>query len=73
MQFVDTQSASLPGKRMMFLNTDHSGLNKFSGEDDSNYALLLPEIERIVREGLPVILDRHRTKGTEITLFQTED
>jgi hypothetical protein len=73
MQFVDPQSASLLGKRMIFLNTDHSGLNKFSGEDDSNYALLLPEIERIVREGLPVILDRHYRKGTEITLFQTED
>jgi hypothetical protein len=69
MQFVDTQSASLLGKRMMFLNTDHSGLNKFGGEDDSNYALLRPEIERIVREGRSVVLDRHRSKGTEITVF----
>lgn len=73
MQFVDTQSASLNGKRMMFLNTDHSGLNKFSGEDDSNYALLLPEIERIVREGPLVILDRQRGKGTTTRRFQIED
>ncbi|KAF2803835.1 uncharacterized protein BDZ99DRAFT_546416 [Mytilinidion resinicola] len=59
-RFVDAQSASLLGERMMYLNTDHSGLNKFSGEDDSNYALLLPEIERIVREGPSVVLNRHR-------------
>lgn len=54
---------------MIFLNTDHSGLNKFSGKDDSNYALLLPEIERIVREGPQVVLDRHRGKGTDIILL----
>ncbi|KAF2499993.1 hypothetical protein BU16DRAFT_233539 [Lophium mytilinum] len=58
-QVVDTQSASLLGKRMIFLETDHSGLNKFGGEDDSNYALLLPEIERIVRDAPSIVLERH--------------
>jgi ABC-type uncharacterized transport system ATPase subunit len=50
---------------MMFLNTDHSGLNKFSGEDDENFALLLPEIQRMVERGPTIVADRHRMKGTE--------
>lgn len=51
---------------MMFLNTDHSGLNKFSGENDSNYMLLLPEIQRIVREGPAIVFERYREKCTKI-------
>lgn len=50
---------------MIFLNTDHSGLNKFSGEDDENFALLLPEIRRMVERGPMIVADRHRTKGME--------
>ncbi|EON65753.1 hypothetical protein W97_04992 [Coniosporium apollinis CBS 100218] len=64
-RFVSAQSASLLGKRMMFLNTDHSGLNKFSGMDDENFALLLPEIRRMVEGGNSVVIDRHRRQGTE--------
>lgn len=64
-QFVSAPSASLLGKRMMFLNTDHSGLNKFSGMDDENFALLLPEIRRMVEGGTSVVIDRHRRQGTE--------
>ena len=64
-QFVDAQSASLPGKRIMFLNTDHSGLNKFSGMLDENFALLLPEIQRMVRNGHSIVLNRHRRNGKE--------
>jgi hypothetical protein len=33
---------------MMFLSTDHSGLNKFSGADDPNFKLVLAEIDSIV-------------------------
>ncbi|KAG9242023.1 hypothetical protein BJ878DRAFT_401760, partial [Calycina marina] len=40
---VSSQSASLPGQRMMFLDADHSGLNKFGGEDDDNFILVLPD------------------------------
>ena len=47
LQFVDFQSASLNGKRSMYLTTDHSGLNKFHGLDDENFQLLLPEIQRM--------------------------
>ncbi|KAM0130833.1 hypothetical protein ACHAO1_007614 [Botrytis cinerea] len=61
-QVVSSQSATLPGKRMIFLNTDHSGLNKFSGEGDENFTLLLPEIQRMVRDGLSIVVDRHRVK-----------
>lgn len=47
----------------MYLHTDHSGLNKFSGMDDPNFALLLPEIRRIVKAGPLVVADRCRGNG----------
>jgi hypothetical protein len=47
------------------MNTDHSGLNKFSGIDDENFSLLLPEIQRILREAPSVVLDRNRRNGTK--------
>jgi hypothetical protein len=59
---VSSQSASLLGRRSIFLNTDHSGLNKFSGEDDENFVLVLPEIRRMVESGLSVVAERHRAK-----------
>ncbi len=49
LQFVDFQSASLNGKRSMYLSTDHSGLNKFHGFEDENFQLVLPEIQRMVQ------------------------
>jgi hypothetical protein len=48
---------------MLFLDTDHSGLNKFSGKDDENFALVLPEIRRMVTDGPSTVADRHRAKG----------
>lgn len=49
LQFVDLQSASLNGKRSMYLSTDHSGLNKFHGLEDENFQLVLPEIQRMIQ------------------------
>lgn len=48
---------------MMSLNTDHSGLNKFSGKDNENFKLVLPEIRRMVKEGPSIVAERHRAKG----------
>jgi hypothetical protein len=48
---------------MMSLNTDHSGLNKFSGKDDENFKLVLPEIRRMVEEGPSIVAERHRARG----------
>ena len=47
----------------MFLDTDHRGLNRFSGMDDENFALVLGEIQRIVGHGPSTVGDRYRTKG----------
>jgi hypothetical protein len=47
-QTVGFQSATLVGKRRILLNANHSGLNKFRGEDDENFQLLLPEVKSIV-------------------------
>ncbi|TGJ83479.1 hypothetical protein E0Z10_g5315 [Xylaria hypoxylon] len=47
---VDAQSASIQGKRPIYMNTGHSGLNKFDGADDENYMRLLPEIQRMVKD-----------------------
>jgi hypothetical protein len=64
-QVVSAQSASLYGKRMIFLDTDHSGLNKFSGRHDKNFALLLPEIQRMAKSGPSIVIDRHGRKDME--------
>ncbi|KAI9799129.1 MAG: hypothetical protein M1825_004896 [Sarcosagium campestre] len=57
---VKQQSATQLGKRMIPLDTDHSGLNKFSGEDDINFKRVLPEIQRIVKGGVSVVTERFR-------------
>lgn len=44
----------------MFLNTDHSGLNKFSGPNDENFLLVGPEIVRMVEEAPQRIETRYR-------------
>ncbi|GAW21162.1 hypothetical protein ANO14919_106790 [Xylariales sp. No.14919] len=60
-RIVDVQSASIHGKRMIYMNTDHSGLNKFSGVNDENYMLLLPEIQRMVKSAPSAISGRQGT------------
>ena len=49
---------------MIQLQTDHSGLNKFSGMNDENLALLLLEIERLVRCGPNIVSDRYHGIAT---------
>lgn len=72
-EIVSSQSATLLGKRMMFLNTDHSGLNKFSGEDDENFALVLPEIRRMVEGGFLIVADRYGANGIGICSIVNRD
>jgi hypothetical protein len=48
---------------MMFLDTDHSGLNKFSGGEDANFKLVLAEIQRIVDHGPSAVAEQCRTNG----------
>lgn len=66
MKVVTASSATLSGRRMIFLHTDHSGLNKFSGTNDENYALVLPEIQRMVNNGPSMVTNRFKTKGTDL-------
>ncbi len=51
---------------MIYLNTNHSGLNKFDGPEDENFALLLPEIERMVKNAPSIVISRYRHKGMEL-------
>ncbi|MCJ1239064.1 hypothetical protein MMC14_007057 [Varicellaria rhodocarpa] len=64
-QFVDHQSASLHGRRMMYLMTDHSGLNKFGGVEDKNFTLVLPEIQRMIQIAPQQVEERYRTRGNQ--------
>jgi hypothetical protein len=48
---------------MIPLDTNHSGLNKFSGENDENFRLVLPEIRRMVESGGSIVNKRHRVNG----------
>ena len=58
-QLVDHQSASLHGKRAIYLTTDHSGLNKFRGPEDENFLLVRPEIQRMVQTAPQTIKERY--------------
>ncbi|MCJ1242271.1 hypothetical protein MMC14_010278, partial [Varicellaria rhodocarpa] len=60
-QFVDHQSASLHGRRMMYLTTDHSGLNKFGGVEDENFALVLPEIQNMIQRAPQKVEEQYRS------------
>jgi hypothetical protein len=59
------QSATLVNQKLMYMDADHSGLNKFSGRDDSNFMLLLPELRRMVNNSGSVVADRYRSKGRQ--------
>lgn len=48
---------------MIPLETDHSGMNKYSGEDDINFMRVLPEIERMVEFGSLVVTERFRANS----------
>ena len=60
LQFVDFQSASLSGKRSIYLTTDHSGLNKFHGLEDENFQWVLPEIQIMARAGQMTVEGRFK-------------
>lgn len=49
MQIVHQKSAIREGSDMMFLLTDHSGLNKFWGHDDPNFKNVRDVIIDMVR------------------------
>ncbi|KAL1633172.1 hypothetical protein SLS56_003035 [Neofusicoccum ribis] len=57
-QTVSENSATFPGKRMMYLNKNHPGLNKFSGIDDPAFKSVLVELQHMVQEGLSVVEER---------------
>lgn len=59
-QPVHYQSAALPGRRAIYLATDHSGLNKFNRPEDENFLLVLPEIRRMVQAAPQKIEERYR-------------
>ena len=45
---VDDQSAAILGKKRIYLEADHSGLNKFSGLQDPNFMSVCAELERMI-------------------------
>ncbi|TVY32372.1 Kinesin light chain [Lachnellula occidentalis] len=54
-KIVSPQSATMHGMPMMSLNTNHFDLNKFSGADDENFALVLPELRRMAEGGASIV------------------
>jgi hypothetical protein len=56
---------------MIPLDTDHSGLNKFSGEDDVNFERVLPEIRRMVEGGGSIVTERYRANGKIAADFES--
>jgi hypothetical protein len=56
---------------MIPLDTDHSGLNKFNGEDDVNFERVLPEIRRMVEGGASIVTERYRANGRLAAKFKS--
>jgi hypothetical protein len=65
-QFVGRQSATLVGQKMMYMDADHSGLNKFGGVDDRNFMLLLPELQNMIKNGSSMVAERYRSRGKQL-------
>ena len=49
---VNSQSATLLGKRRIHLDADHSKLKKFRSADDENFQLFLPEFKKMVSHAI---------------------
>jgi hypothetical protein len=56
---------------MIPLDTDHSGLNKFSGEDDINFKRVLREIQRMLVGGGSIVTERYRANGRRAAGFRS--
>jgi hypothetical protein len=50
---------------MMYLLADHSGLNKFAGENDPNFKIVCGVIESMVKDAPRVILQWHQGEDEE--------
>ncbi|KAJ8105940.1 hypothetical protein OPT61_g9872 [Boeremia exigua] len=68
-QFVSTQSAAVIAQKMVYMDTDHSGLNKFSGADDRNFMLLLPELRKMVENSRSVVAEQFPSKGERLDSY----
>jgi len=67
MQIAKPQSSSFPGAKMIYLDTDHSGVAKFNGLQDENFTQVLPEIQKMVRDGPSSVIKRYQDKSKEPT------
>ena len=52
------------GKGIVYLDTDHSGLNKFTGHDDENFKHVNMGIQAIAKEASEIV--RRRFEGKEL-------
>jgi len=67
MQIVKPQSSGFVGAKMIYLDTDHSGVAKFSGLQDENFTLVLPEIRKMARDGPSAVIKRYQDKSKKST------
>ncbi len=47
---VEQRSAVLKGNSMMYLLTDRSGLNKFSGDEDPNFQIVCTVVKQMTKD-----------------------
>jgi hypothetical protein len=55
---------------MMYLLADHSGLNKFSGDDDPNFKLVWPVVVEMTKNASEIVRlnERQEVRQTEATI-----
>jgi hypothetical protein len=54
-QMVVQRSAVREGNSMIYLLTDHSGLNKFSGDEDPNFRSVCAKVEKLAKEASSIV------------------
>jgi hypothetical protein len=66
---VNYQSGSLAGKDILYLDTDHSGLNKFSGFDDENFKLVSLGLKALSKDASIIVEQRNKCTRS---IFESE-
>lgn len=52
---VEQRSAVREGNNMIYLLTDHSGLNKFSRDEDPNFRSVCAKVEKVAKEASSIV------------------
>lgn len=71
-QVVEQRSAVREGNNMIYLFTDHSGLNKFSGDEDPNFRIVCAEVEKVAKEASSIVQRNYDGMRNDLNILCTQ-